>query len=122
MVDLTLPFKLHCLLENYIDLPSLLPLLKDYRLLKDDESLALSRKWEHGQRRASVDELLALLPRTGPRWKEELYRVIQTSVDENADSHRGHQHIIEVWEKIHNSGECTRTSGSLVRLKLKSPK
>ena len=117
MADTVLPLKLHCLLGSYLDLPSLLPLLKNYRLLKDDEFLGLSKRWECGQRKASVEELLALLPRTGPSWKEELYSIIKTSVrDENADCPRGHCYIIEEWEKLCRVDECTRSSGSLVSL------
>lgn len=111
----SLPFKLHTLLCQYLDIPSLLPALKGYRLLRDDESLSLSRRWEAGYRRASVEELLALLPRTGPYWKEELYRVIKASVyDESADSHRGHKYIIDEWKKkTCDNGECNDTSVSL---------
>lgn len=121
MADAVLPLRLHGLLESYLDLLSLLPALKGYRLLRDDEALSLLRRWEGGHRRAAVGELLALLPRTGPQWSEELYRVIVTSVrDESADSHRGHHYIIEEWDKMYSTGEFTHTSGSLVRLNPKA--
>lgn len=121
MADASLPFRLHGLLKSYLDLPSLLPALKDYRLVRDDEALTLSKRWEGGHRMAAVDELLALLPRTGPSWKEELYRVIFTSVrDESADAHRGHYYIVEEWGKLYGTGtECTHASGSLVRMNSK---
>ena len=78
---------------KYLDLPSILPIIRSHHLVTGDEYLQLLRRWEAGLRESSIGLLLEMLPRKHPNWAELFFRSLQEEKE-----HRGHTHIIEVLE------------------------
>ena len=78
---------------KYLDLPSILPILRSHHLVTGDEYLQLLRRWEVGLRESTVGLLLEMLPRKHPSWAHLFFRSLQEEKE-----HRGHTHIIELLE------------------------
>ena len=87
-------FKESKALSQYLDLPTLLPILRSKSLVTCEEFIHLATRWEKGLRESTNSLLLQLLPRKGPRWSLLLYEALQEEVE-----HRGHEHLVKLLQR-----------------------
>lgn len=81
-------------LSKYMDIPTLLPILRSRQLVTGDEYIHLLSRWEQGFRESTSGLLLELLPRKQPHWAKVFFQVLQEE-----DEHQGHTHLVELLGK-----------------------
>ena len=79
---------------HYLDLPTILPLMRSRQLLTGDEFMQLLKRWETGSRETTVGLLLEMLPRKHPNWSSLLFESLQEE-----EEHMGHVYLVEVLRK-----------------------
>ena len=80
--------------SKFLDLPTILPILRAKSLVTGEEFTQLHARWDRGLRDTVVGLLLELLPRKGPDWALLLYRSLQEEFE-----HRGHEHLVDLLKK-----------------------
>ena len=73
---------------QFIDIPTLLPVLKSRHLVTSDDFLELLKRWEQGLHRTTVGVLLEILPRKHPEWTLLLFESLR-----DEEEHAGHVYL-----------------------------
>ena len=79
---------------QYLDIPTILPMLQSHRLVTGEEYLHLLTRWEQGLRQTTVGILLEILPRKHPRWTPLFLQALQEEKE-----HIGHVYLSELLGK-----------------------
>lgn len=95
--------------SQYIDIPTILPILRAKSLLTGEEFTHLLTRWEKGLRDTTACLMLELLPRKTPEWALLLYEAL-----EQESEHRGHQYLVELLKR--SSEERSETGTAYVSI------
>lgn len=79
---------------QYLDIPTILPMLQSHRLVTGEEYLHLLTRWEQGLHQTTVGILLEILPRKHLRWTPLFLQALQEEKE-----HIGHVYLSELLGK-----------------------
>lgn len=66
---------------HYMDLPTIMPLMRSRQLVTGDEFVQLLKRWETGMRASTIGLLLEILPRKHPNWPRLFFESLQEEED-----------------------------------------
>lgn len=84
---------------HYLDLPTIMPLMRSRQLVTGDELVQLLKRWETGMRESTIGLLLEILPRKHPNWPQLFFESLQEE-----EEHKGHTYLLAVLEKALEKG------------------
>ncbi len=79
---------------QFIDIPTLLPVLQSRQLVTGEEFLCLLNRWEQGSHKSTVGILLEILPRKHPNWALLLFESFREE-----EEHKGHVYLVDLLEE-----------------------
>lgn len=93
-------------LGDYMDIPTILPILQSHQLVTSDEYMHLLTRWDKGFHKTTVGILLQLLPRKHPNWALLVFESLQAEKE-----HRGHSYLVDLLRKSmqeHTKVKCLK--------------